>query len=74
MTKIVLEQHGDTVQMTFSAETTRRLGLKPGQQLTLTDLADGVKLTSPLTPERRQQLVREVLTEQAEALRLLADR
>ena len=74
MTKIVLEQHGDTVQMTFPAETTRRLGLKPGQQLTLTDLADGVKLTSPLTPERRQQLVREVLTEQAEALRLLADR
>ena len=74
MTKIVLEQHGDTIQMTFPAETTRRLGLKPGREVTLTDLADGVQITGALTPERRQQLVREVLTEQAEALRLLANR
>ena len=75
MTKIVLEQHGDTLQMTFPAETTSRLGLKAGQAMTLVETMDGLQLV-PETNERDRQmrLAREVLAEQAEALRLLSQR
>ena len=61
--------------VTFPAETRIRLGLEVGQELTLVELADGVKLVKRnLVMERQMQLARDVLREQADVLRELATR
>ncbi|HYZ61239.1 MAG TPA: AbrB/MazE/SpoVT family DNA-binding domain-containing protein [Acetobacteraceae bacterium] len=75
MTTVLLRREGDAIGLTLPAEMSTRLGLEPGQELTVVELADGVKLIkrNPAL-ERQMALAGEVLVEQAEALRELARR
>ena len=73
MATVTLRRQGNTVRVTFPAETRIPMGLDVGQELTLVELADGVKLVKRnLTLERQMQLAREGLREQADALQELA--
>ncbi len=75
MAKITLRWQGNSVGMTFPADTRVRMGFEVGQDLTLVELADGVKLVKRnLVLERQMQLARKVLREQADALQELATR
>ena len=75
MTTVTLRRQGNSVGVTFPSETRIRMGLEVGQDLTLVELADGVKLVKRnLVLERQMQLAREVLREQADALQELAKR
>ncbi len=75
MAKITLRRQGNSVGMTFPADTRVRMGFEVGQDLTLVELADGVKLVKRnLVLERQMQLAREVLREQADVLQELATR
>ncbi|ACI51911.1 SpoVT/AbrB domain protein [Gluconacetobacter diazotrophicus PA1 5] len=75
METVVLRKQGNSVGVTLPAETRIRLGLEVGQELTLVEMADGVKLVKRnLKLERQMQLAREVLREQADALQELAKR
>ena len=75
MTTVTLRRQGNSVGVTFPAETRIRMGFEVGQDLTLVELADGVKLVKRnLALERQLQLAREVLREQADALQELAKR
>ncbi|MBP0447718.1 AbrB/MazE/SpoVT family DNA-binding domain-containing protein [Roseomonas sp. SSH11] len=74
MTTVRLRRHGNSVGITFPAETCIRMGLEAGQELTLIELSDGVKLVRrSVALERQLQLAREVLQEQADALQELLD-
>lgn len=73
MPKVTLRRQGNPVGVTFPADTRVRMGFEVGQDLTLVELADGVKLVKRnLALERQMQLAREVLREQADALQELA--
>ena len=73
MSKVTLRRQGNSVGVTFPADTRVRMGFEVGQDLTLVELADGVKLVKRnLVLERQMQLAREVLREQADALQELA--
>ena len=73
MSKVTLRRQGNSVGVTFPADTRVRMGFEVGQDLTLVELADGVKLVKRnLALERQMQLAREVLREQADALQELA--
>lgn len=75
MSKVTLRRQGNSVGVTFPADTRVRMGFEVGQDLTLIELADGVKLVKRnLALERQMQLAREVLREQADALQELAKR
>jgi antitoxin component of MazEF toxin-antitoxin module len=75
MSKVTLRRQGNSVGVTFPADTRVRMGFEVGQDLTLVELADGVKLVKRnLVLERQMQLAREVLREQADALQELATR
>lgn len=75
MTKVTVRRQGNSVGVTFLAETRIRMGFEAGQDLTLVELADGVKLVKRnLTLERQMDLAREVLRDQADALQELARR
>ena len=75
MNRIVLEQHGDRMQVTLPVARVNRLGLKAGQEVTVVELPDGISLVQEDAEQDRQmKLVDQVLREQAETLRLLADR
>ncbi len=75
MPKVTLRRQGNSVGVTFPADTRVRMGFEVGQDLTLVELADGVKLVKRnLVLERQMQLAREVLREQADALQELATR
>ncbi len=75
MPKITLRRQGNSVGVTFPADTRVRMGFEVGKDLTLVELADGVKLVKRnLVLERQMQLAREVLREQADALQELATR
>lgn len=75
MPKVTLRRQGNSVSVTFPADTRIRMGFEVGQDLTLVELADGVKLVKRnLVLERQMQLAREVLREQADALQELATR
>ncbi len=75
MSKVTLRRQGNSVGVTFPADTRVRMGFEVGQDLTLVELADGVKLVKRnLVLERQMQLAREVLREQADALQELANR
>ncbi len=75
MTVVTLRRQGNSVGVTFPSETRIRMGFEVGQDLTLVELADGVKLVKRnLKLERQMQLAREVLQEQADALQELAKR
>lgn len=75
METVMLRKQGNSVGITLPAETRIRLGLEVGQELTLVELADGIKLVKRnLKLERQMALAREVLREQADALQELAKR
>jgi len=75
MSKVTLRRQGNSVGVTFPADTRVRMGFEVGQDLTLVELADGVKLVKRnLVLERQMQLARAVLREQADALQELATR
>ena len=57
MTVVMLRKQGNSVGLTFPAETRIRMGLEVGQELTLVELADGVKLVKRnLALERQLRL------------------
>jgi antitoxin component of MazEF toxin-antitoxin module len=75
MDTVTLRKQGNSVGIALPAETRIRMGLEVGQELTLIELADGIKLVKRnLTLERQLDLAREVLREQADALQELARR
>ena len=75
MATVTLRKQGNSIGVTFPAETRIRMGFEVGQDLTLVELADGVKLVKRnLVLERQMQLAREVLREQADTLQELANR
>ena len=75
MSTLTVRRQGNSVGVTFPAEIRIRMGFEVGQDLTLVELADGVKLVKRnLVLERQMQLARDVLREQADALQELATR
>ncbi|GAJ30807.1 AbrB/MazE/SpoVT family DNA-binding domain-containing protein [Acidomonas methanolica] len=75
METVTVRKQGNSVGITLPAETRIRQGLEVGQELTLVELADGIKLVKRnLRLERQMALAREVLREQADALQELATR
>lgn len=70
MSTITLTQDGSAVSLALPADTRRRLGLEPGQAMTLIELADGVKLVrhDPAL-ERQLAMARAVLEDERAALR-----
>ncbi len=75
MNAITVRKQGNSLGVTFPAETRIRMGFEAGQELTLVELADGVKLVKRnLKLERQMELARDVLREQADALQELAKR
>jgi antitoxin component of MazEF toxin-antitoxin module len=75
MSVVTVRKQGNSVGITFPAETRIRMGFEVGQDLTLVELADGVKLVKRnLKLERQLELARAVLREQADALQELAKR
>ncbi len=75
MTVLAVRRQGNSIGVTFPAETRIRMGLEVGQELTLVELADGVKLVKRnLRLEHQMELAREVLREQADTLQELAHR
>ena len=75
MATVTLRKQGNSIGIILPAETRIRMGFEVGQDLTLVELADGVKLVKRnLVLERQMQLAREVLREQADTLQELAKR
>ncbi len=75
MTTVTIRKQGNSIGVSFPAETRIRMGFEVGQDLTLVELADGVKLVKRnLVLERQMQQAREVLREQADTLQELAKR
>lgn len=73
METVVVRKQGNSVGVTLPAETRIRLGLEVGQELTLVEMADGIKLVKRnLRLERQMQMARETLREQADVLQELA--
>ena len=75
MNSVTIRKQGNSVGIALPAETRIRMGLEVGQELTLIELADGIKLVkrNPAL-ERQIQSARDVLREQADALQELAKR
>ncbi|MFH7812868.1 MULTISPECIES: AbrB/MazE/SpoVT family DNA-binding domain-containing protein [Acetobacter] len=75
METVVVRKQGNSVGITLPAETRIRLGLEVGQELTLVEMADGIKLVKRnLKLERQIQMARDTLREQADVLQELAKR
>lgn len=75
MTTVTLEKQGEAIGITIPDETRIRMGFEVGQNLTLVELPDGLKLVRGDSQlERQLQVVRRVLHEQADVLRELAKR
>jgi antitoxin component of MazEF toxin-antitoxin module len=75
MDTVTIRKQGNSVGIALPADTRIRMGLEVGQELTLIELADGIKLVKRnLALERQLQSAREVLREQADALQELAKR
>lgn len=73
MVTVTIRKQGNSIGVSFPAETRIRMGFEVGQDLTLVKLADGVKLVKrDLVLERQMRLAREVLREQADTLQELA--
>jgi antitoxin component of MazEF toxin-antitoxin module len=75
MGTVTVRKQGNSIGIALPIETRIRMGLEVGQELTLIELADGIKLVKRnLMLERQLNLARDVLREQADALRELANR
>jgi antitoxin component of MazEF toxin-antitoxin module len=73
MSKITMQQTGETLALSIPAEVIVRLGLQAGQEFTILEVAGGFKLVPfDVELDRQLRLADEVLAEQAEALALLA--
>lgn len=73
--KLTIRQQGNSLGVSFPAETRIRLGLEAGQELTLIELADGIKLVKRnLALERQMREARAVLNSEADTLQELARR
>ncbi len=72
---VTVRKHGNSVGIAIPAETRIRMGFEVGQELTLIELADGIKLVKRnLALEQQLAAAREVLREQADVLQELAKR
>ena len=72
---VTIRKTGNSVGIALPSDTRIRLGLEAGQELTLIEMADGIKLVKRnLELERQLAAAREVLREQADALQELAKR
>lgn len=75
MNTVTVRKQGNSIGIALPAETRIRMGLEVGQELTLIELVDGIKLVKRnLALERQLTLARDVLREQADALQELAKR
>ena len=75
MNNVTVRKQGNSIGVAIPMETRIRMGFEVGQELTLIELADGIKLVKRnLGLERQLDLAREVLREQADALQELAKR
>ncbi|GLR66522.1 MULTISPECIES: AbrB/MazE/SpoVT family DNA-binding domain-containing protein [Acidocella] len=75
MDTVTVRKQGNSVGVAIPAETRVRMGFEVGQELTLVELADGIKLVKRnLALEKQLAAAREVLREQADALAELAKR
>ena len=75
MAKVTLQLQGDALMITLPDEMRAQLGLQAGQEMAVTQLPDGVRLTKvDAELERQLSLVERVLLEQVESLRALASR
>ncbi len=75
MGHVTVRKQGNSLGISIPTETRIRMGIEEGQELTLIELADGIKLVKRnLELERQMAAAREVLREEAEALRALAKR
>ena len=75
MNTVTIRKQGNSIGIALPAETRIRMNLEVGQDLTLIELADGIKLVKRnLALERQLDLARNVLREQADALQELAKR
>ncbi len=75
MSSVVIRKQGNAVGVSIPSETRIRMGFEVGQELTLVELADGIKLVKRnLELERQLAAAREVLREQADVLQELAKR
>lgn len=75
MAMVTLRKQGNSLGISVPSDTRIRMGFEAGQELTLVELADGIKLVKRnLELELQLQLAREVLREQADALQELAKR
>ena len=70
-----VHQQDDTVSITIPAETRTRMGFEAGQDLTIVEMDDGLKLMKRNPALDRQiKLAHEVLREEADTLRELSKR
>ncbi len=75
MGHVTVRRQGNSLGISIPTETRIRMGIEEGQEMTLIELADGIKLVKRnLELERQMAAAREVLREEAEALRRLANR
>ncbi len=75
MGHVTVRKQGNSLGISIPTETRIRMGIEEGQELTLIELTDGIKLVKRnLELERQMAAAREVLREEAEALRALAKR
>lgn len=74
MVTVTLQERDGQVGITLPAAVLARMGFTAGQDLTLVEMPDGVKLMRPPAPGRQMQLAQDVLLEQSDALRELAKR
>lgn len=75
MNTVTLRRQGNSLGLTLPTETRIRMGLEVGQEMTLVELADGIKLVKRnLVLEKQLDQARQVLREQADALQELAKR
>lgn len=74
MARVTLQQHGDAVAIELPQDIRTRMGLQVGQQLTLIELHDGLKLVRhSAVLERQLKVAQKVLREQADILQGLAE-
>lgn len=72
--QVTVQQHGDAVGIELPQDIRTRMGLEVGQQLTLIELHDGLKLVRHSAAlERQLHVARKVLEEQADVLQALAE-
>ena len=73
MVQVTVRNQGNSVGITFPAETRVRMGLEVGQKLTLVELQDGIKLVKHDGLDQQLEVARRILKGQADILKGFAD-